>query len=124
MLHQTIIKKIKTKSMKLLSILLLGQSNGESGGSTVIIFWIAILAVFYFFMIRPQQQKQKKAKKFRADLKKGQNIVTIGGVHGRIAEVREDVIILDIEKGANLKIDIAAVSYESAASEQELAKKS
>ena len=110
--------------MKLLSILLLGQMSGEAGGSSVIIFWIAILAVFYFFMIRPQQQKQKKAKKFRTELKKGQNVVTIGGVHGRIAEVRDDVIILDIEKGAKLKVDIAAISYESAASEQELASKS
>jgi len=110
--------------MNLLTILLLGQTGGESGGSTVIIFWIAILGVFYFFMIRPQQQKQKKAKKFRNELAKGQNIVTIGGVHGRIAEVREDVIILDIEKGAKLKVDKSAISYESAASEQELAKKS
>jgi len=110
--------------MKLLSILLLGQSNGESGGSSVIIFWIAILAVFYFFMIRPQQQKQKKAKNFRKELKKGQNVVTIGGVHGRIAEVQENIVILDVEKGAKLKVDIAAISYESAASEQELANKS
>jgi len=108
--------------MSLLTILLLGQTGGESGGSTVIIFWIAILAVFYFFMIRPQQQKQKKAKNFRSELKKGQNIVTIGGVHGRIAEVRDDVIILDLEKGAKIKVDKTAVSYESAASEQELAK--
>jgi preprotein translocase subunit YajC len=118
------VKKNKNKHMKLLSILLLGQPNGESGGSSVIIFWIAILAVFYFFMIRPQQQKQKKAKKFRTELKKGQNVVTIGGVHGRIAEVQENAIILDVEKGAKLKVDISAISYESAASEQELAKKS
>ena len=110
--------------MKLLSILLLGQSSGESGGSTVIIFWIAILGVFYFFMIRPQQQKQKKAKNFRSELKKGQSIVTIGGVHGRIAEVQENVVIIDIEKGAKLRVDKAAISYESAASEQELANKS
>lgn len=110
--------------MNLLTILLLGQPNGESGGSTVIIFWIAILAVFYFFMIRPQQQKQKKAKNFRNELKKGQNIVTIGGIHGRIADVQESFVILDLEKGSKIKVDKSAISYESAASEQELAAKS
>jgi preprotein translocase subunit YajC len=110
--------------MSLLTILLLGEMGGESGGSTVIIFWIAILAVFYFFMIRPQQQKQKKAKNFRSELKKGQQVVTIGGVHGRIADVQENVVILDIEKGAKIKVDKSAISYESAASEQEIANKS
>ena len=110
--------------MNLLTILLLGEMGGESGGSTVIIFWIAILAVFYFFMIRPQQQKQKKAKNFRNELKKGQNIVTIGGIHARIADVQENFIILDLEKGAKIKVDKSAISYESAASEQELANKS
>lgn len=95
----------------------------QQGGSSVIIFWVAILAVFYFFMIRPQQKKQKKAKAFRTSLKKGQNIVTIGGIHGRITEVLENAVIIDLEKGAKIKVDIAAVSYESAASEQELAAK-
>lgn len=109
--------------MTILTILLSAQAGGEGGGSTVIIFWIAIIAVFYFFMIRPQQQKQKKAKKFRESLKKGQNVVTIGGIHGRIAEVRDDVVILDLEKGAKIKVDKAAVSYESAVSEQEMAAK-
>ena len=106
-----------------MTILLMGQSSSGTGGSTVIIFWIAILAVFYFFMIRPQQQKQKKAKNFRSSLKKGQSVVTIGGVHGRIADVRDDVIILDLEKGAKIKVDKAAISYESAASERELSNK-
>lgn len=110
--------------MNLLNIFLLGQTGGEGGGTTVIIFWIAILGVFYFFMIRPQQQKQKKAKNFRNELKKGQQVVTIGGVHGRIADVRDDVVILDLEKGAKIKVDKVAISYESAASEQEIAAKS
>jgi preprotein translocase subunit YajC len=107
--------------MKLLSILLSSMGGQEGGGSSVIIFWIAILAVFYFFMIRPQQKKQKKAKEFRSSLKKGQNIVTIGGIHGRIAEVLENAVIIDVEKGAKIKLDKAAISYEAAASEQDIA---
>jgi preprotein translocase subunit YajC len=109
--------------MNLLSILLAGMGSQEGGGSSVIIFWIAILAVFYFFMIRPQQKKQKKAKEFRSSLAKGQMIVTIGGIHGRIADVQENVVIIDIEKGSKLKVDKAAISYEAAASEQEMAAK-
>ena len=110
--------------MKLLNIFLSSQGSAEGGGNTIIIFWIAILAVFYFFMIRPQQQKQKKAKEFRSNLKKGQTIVTIGGIHGRIVEIQENTITIDVEKGAKLKIDKAAISYEAVASEQELAAKS
>lgn len=109
--------------MNLLSILLSGMGSQEGGGSSVIIFWVAILAVFYFFMIRPQQKKQKKSKEFRSSLTKGQMIVTIGGIHGRIADVQENAVIIDVEKGAKLKIDKAAISYEAAASEQEIAAK-
>ncbi len=108
--------------MNLLSILL-SAAGGQEGGSTVIIFWIAILGVFYFFMIRPQQKKQKKSKEFRSSLAKGQQIVTIGGVHGRIAELQENTVIIDVEKGAKIKIDKAAISYEAAASEQEITAK-
>ena len=95
--------------------------GGQEGGSSVIIFWIAILAVFYFFMIRPQQKKQKKSKEFRSSLTKGQNIVTIGGIHGRISDVQENSVTIDLEKGAKIKVDKAAISYESAASEKDLA---
>lgn len=109
--------------MNLLNIYL-SSMGGQEGGSSVIIFWIAILAVFYFFMIRPQQKKQKKSKEFRSSLAKGQMIVTIGGVHGRIAEVQENTVIIDIEKGAKIKLDKAAISYESAASEKDIAAKS
>ena len=109
--------------MNLLSILL-SVGGGAEGGSSVIIFWIAILGVFYFFMIRPQQKKQKKSKEFRSSLSKGQQIVTIGGVHGRIAELQDDTVIIDVEKGAKIKIDKSAISYEAVASEQEIAAKS
>lgn len=109
--------------MNLLNILL-SSLGGAEGGSSVIIFWIAILGVFYFFMIRPQQKKQKKSKEFRSSLAKGQQIVTIGGIHGRIAELQENSVIIDVEKGAKIKIDKAAISYEAVASEQEIAAKS
>lgn len=69
--------------------------------------------MFYFFMIRPQQKKQKDQKNFINDIKKGDRIVTIGGIHGRIAEMDEDTITLDVEKGAKIKFEKSAISLEA-----------
>ena len=72
-----------------------------------------IAVVFYFFMIRPQQKKQKDQKNFISEIKKGDRIVTIGGVHGRIAEMDDDTITLDVEKGAKIKFEKSAISLEA-----------
>ena len=72
-----------------------------------------IILVFYFFMIRPQQKKQKEQKKFTEEVKKGDQIVTIGGIHGRIAEMEGDTIILEVEKGGRIKFSKSAISMES-----------
>jgi preprotein translocase subunit YajC len=72
-----------------------------------------IIFVFYFFMIRPQQKKQKEQKKFIEEVKKGDQVVTIGGIHGRIAEIEGDAIILEVEKGGRIKFSKSAISMES-----------
>ena len=69
--------------------------------------------MFYFFMIRPQQKKQKEQKKFIEEVKKGDQVVTIGGVHGRIAEIEGDTVILEVEKGGRIKFSKSAISMES-----------
>ena len=61
-----------------------GNADQKGGGATQLIFLGLIIVVFYFFMIRPQMKKTKEAKKFRESLKKGDKIVTIGGLHGKI----------------------------------------
>jgi preprotein translocase subunit YajC len=68
-----------------------------------------IILVFYFFMIRPQQKKAKQEKEFRESLKKGDKIVTIGGIHGRIVSVEEDGILVEVDNGVKLKFDKTAV---------------
>lgn len=68
-----------------------------------------IILVFYFFMIRPQQKKAKQEKTFRDSLKKGDKIVTIGGIHGRIVSVEEDGIVVEVDNGVKIKFDKAAV---------------
>lgn len=77
------------------------------------IFMVAIIAVFYFFMIRPQQKKAKDQKKFIEEVKKGDYVVTIGGAHGRVAELEGDTFILEVERGGRIKFSKSAISMES-----------
>lgn len=78
-----------------------------------LLFMGAIIAVFYFFMIRPQQKKAKDQKKFVEELKRGDNIVTIGGMHGRIAEIEDDTFIIEVERGGRIKFSKSSVSMDS-----------
>ena len=85
----------------------------QGSGWTSMIFMLAIVVVFYFFMIRPQQKKAKDQKKFTEEVNKGDMIVTVGGIHGRIAEVDGDTIILEVEKGGRIKFSKSSISMES-----------
>jgi preprotein translocase subunit YajC len=91
------------------SIILQAQTNNWSFP----LMMVLMFGILYFFMIRPQQKKAKDQKKFTEEIKKGDYIVTIGGVHGRIAEVEDDTIIVEVERGARIKFSKSAVSMES-----------
>lgn len=91
-----------------MNILLLQASSG--GGPMQIIMLVGIFVVFYFFMIRPQQKKQKEAKKFREGLKKGDSVVTLGGLHGKITSVEDAIIVLDVDRGTKLTFDKSAIA--------------
>jgi len=95
--------------------ILLQSTAAPAGGGWMqqLLLFGGIAVVFYFFMIRPQQKKQKDQKNFISDIKKGDKIVTIGGVHGRIAEMDDDTITLDVEKGAKIKFEKSAISLEA-----------
>lgn len=74
---------------------------------------ILIGIVFYFFMIRPQTKKMKDQRNFIEGIKKGDKVVTIGGIHGKIAEINDDTYMLEIENGVKMKIDKVSVSLEA-----------
>ena len=76
---------------------------------------LLIIVVFYFFMIRPQLKKSKEQKKYREELKKGDKVITIGGIHGKIIEVNDKTFVIEVEGGSKLKIERAAVSMEFSA---------
>ena len=88
--------------------MILLQTAG-TGMSSLIMFGM-IFAVMYFFMIRPQIKKQKKEREYRLALKKGDKVVTIGGIHGKITDVKEDTFIVEVMGGNTLKIEKTAVS--------------
>lgn len=70
---------------------------------------ILIFVVFYFFMIRPQNKKQKEIKKAREALKKGDNIVTSGGVYGKICDVKDDLFVIEIADNIRIKVEKGSV---------------
>ena len=77
---------------------------------------VAIVVVFYFFMIRPQMKKAKDQKKYISELKKGDKILTIGGIYGKIVEVKDDAtMIIEVEDGSKMKISKNAVSQDATA---------
>jgi preprotein translocase subunit YajC len=73
--------------------------------------WLAILVVaFYFLLIRPQRVRSKKAQELMSSLQRGDEVVTIGGFHGRIKDIRDDSIIITIASGVDVKVSKSAVS--------------
>jgi len=90
-----------------------GTEGQQGGGYMQIIFFVGIALVFYFFMIRPQQKKQKDQKKFIEDIKKGDAVVTIGGMHGKVYSIDDSYIILDVDKGTKLTFDKSSISLDA-----------
>lgn len=90
-----------------LSIILQAQNY------TTFIMLGLMFVIMYFFMIRPQQKKAKDQKKFIDEVKRGDYVITIGGAHGRVAELEGDTFILEVEKGGRIKFNKSAISMES-----------
>ena len=87
--------------------MILLQAAG-SGTSSLIMFGL-IFAVMYFFMIRPQIKKQREEQKFRDELKKGDKVITVGGIHGKIVELSEKTVVVE-NNGVRLKIERSSIA--------------
>lgn len=103
--------------MQLLSIFLMTPDpSGKGSSSFSLIFMGLMILVFWMFMIRPQAKKAKQQKSFINDLKKGDKVVTIAGIHGTINKVNEDgTISLEVSPGSYLKIEKSTISMEMSA---------
>jgi preprotein translocase subunit YajC len=98
------------------SILL--QAPGGEGAFPQIILFLGIGLVVYFFMIRPQQKKQKDQKKFIEELKKGDRVVTIGGIHGKVFSIEDGTVVLEIDRGNKITFEKSAISLDNSKKEK------
>jgi preprotein translocase subunit YajC len=92
---------------------ILAQAQAQGNNYSFYIMMGLMILIFYFFMIRPQQKKAKDQKKFIDEIQKGDNVVTVGGAHGRIAEMEGDTFILEVEKGGRIRFNKSAIAMDS-----------
>lgn len=88
------------------------QNPEGGGGFGSLIFLLLIIVIFYLFFIRPQMKRSKDQKKFRENLKKGDKIITIGGLHGKIVEVQETTFTIEVAENIRLRFEKSAIAMD------------
>ena len=96
-------------------VLLQAQGGGDY---SFLIMMVAIFAIMYFFMIRPQNKKQKEIMNFRKNLEVGQEVITAGGIYGKVKEIEDTIVVLEIASGVKIKIDKNSIYANAAATQQ------
>jgi len=95
--------------MNIYAINFLQAQGAQGGGWTMLLMLALIFVVMWLFMIRPQQKRQKELNNFRDSLKKGDKVVTVGGIYGTVLEVNENKVMLEIDKDVKIKVDKASL---------------
>jgi preprotein translocase subunit YajC len=106
--------------MTSLAFILLQTRTAAGQGNALITFLplVLVFVVFYFFMIRPQMKKQKDMNNYRSTLKKGDKVITTGGIYGRVNEVRDNFVMMDAGGDVKLKVDKNALLKDPSSEEQ------
>lgn len=86
-------------------------STAQSGGSSwsFLLMMVLIFVIMWLFMIRPQQKKQKELNKWRDSLKKGDKVVTIGGIYGTVDEVKDSTALVIVDQNVKIRVEKAAL---------------
>ena len=92
---------------------------GGGGGTTMIIYIACFGAIFYFMLVRPQSQKQKQQQALISSLKTGDKVVTSGGMHGLIANVKEGTVIVKVADNVKIEVDKSAIAVVTKRTENE-----
>jgi preprotein translocase subunit YajC len=95
------------------SLHILLQSAPPGAGMQQLLVILVIIVIFYFFMIRPQMKKAKIEKEFRETIKKGDKIITIGGIHGRVHEIADTTMLIEVDNNVKLRVERSAISVEA-----------
>lgn len=94
--------------MNLLTFVLQASANPQAAAGSSWSMWIMLILIFvvmWFFMIRPQRKQQKELQKFRDGLKKGDKIVTIGGIYGTVTEIKDKTLLIEIDSNVKIRVD-------------------
>ena len=93
--------------MNILTLILQTPAGQQpvGGGWSMWVMLILIFVIMWFFMIRPQRKQQKELEKFRNALKKGDKVVTIGGIYGEVAEIKDRTVIIKVDGDTKLRVD-------------------
>ena len=95
--------------MNTLSMFLLQAPAQQGNGWSGIILIVLLFVVFWLFFIRPHNKRQKEAQKFRDALQKGDKVMTIGGIHGKVHEVKETTIVITVDNNVNIEVEKSAL---------------
>ena len=90
------------------SLILLDAAAAPSALPQILLM-VGIMVVFYIFMIHPQIKRQKKEKAFRENLKKGDRVITIGGVHGKILNMEETTVLIEVDDNVKVRVEKSAL---------------
>ena len=101
----------------------LQAAAGAGQGWSSMIMIVLLIAIFYFLMIRPQQKKQKEIRKFRESLRKGDRVITAGGILGKIKEVKDNTMMISVSPDVVLEVDKGSIYPSAADAQQEQAAK-
>lgn len=95
----------------LINILLVGMGSSATGSNPLVslVPLLLIIVVFYFFMIRPQMKRQKELGVYRSQLKRGDKVITTGGIYGKVQEVNDQTVSLEVDTNVHIKVDKTAV---------------
>ena len=93
----------------MMTILQAAAEAPKGGGMQMWIMLALIFGVMWFFMIRPQRKQQKELQNFRDSLKKGDKVVTIGGIFGTVCEVKEDSVLIEIDTNVKIRVSKQAI---------------
>lgn len=95
--------------MNILTLLQAAPAAQQGGGLSMWIMLALIFVVMWFFMIRPQRKQQKELENFRNALKKGDKIVTIGGIYGTVCEIKEDSVLIEVDNNVKIRVSKQAL---------------
>ena len=98
-----------------------GTGPGGGSGTTMIIYMIGFGVIFYFLLVRPQSQKQKQQQALIASMKTGDKVVTSGGMHGMIANVKESTVLVKVADNVKIEVDKSAITVVSKRAESDTA---